>query len=104
MLEDECHSLDIELATSSASVDTTLTSQPFKEYREKYVELEKLKDLKNATEELRAAEQLFTLFTINGENLQAVNACQNGAIYYNRLVTEIVRSPLKKYYTHTINQ
>lgn len=86
--------MDIQLATNRVScIDSSTTSRPFQEYHNNLKELEKSKkDLECAQKELQAAEQLVTLTTVLGGDtqIQQQSTFNDVAIYYKRLVNEIV--------------
>lgn len=85
--------MDIQLATDTVPcIDTSTTSKPFQDYHSNLKEIEQSKrDLECAQKELQAAEQLLTLSTVvGGDTSQLTSAFQDVAIYYRRLVNEIV--------------
>ena len=83
--------LDMALATQTYSgTDETMTSNSFQEYWSNCEKLRQLEtNLQDAKKELTASEQLVTLFTVL-QNPTQLKACQDAALYYKRLITEIV--------------
>lgn len=92
LLEEDCHVLDMKLANSSSlpTEQAEQTSIPFQKYNESIKQIERLKnDLQDAIKERSASEQLITLYTVT-ENSSLLPACHEAALYYKRLVTELV--------------
>ena len=91
LLEDKCHMLDVTLTSKAhTNIEEALTSKPFQDYWSNCDNQSKLeKDLYNAKKEFTAAEQLITFFSILQNEVQ-MQACQDAAVYYKRLIVEIV--------------
>ena len=98
LLEDECHTLDLMLASRDMSViNETCTPIPFQEYRSKLEQKTSLlNDRVTAENEVMAAEQFITLLSVLGESPQ-IKSLEEIALYNRRLIAEIVSLTCRYY-------
>lgn len=93
LLEEECHALDMIAAKDSSNQVFSQASSSFREYRSKVQELSNLESSReDAKAQAEKIDQVYTSASLVLNNSEQLEVLKNGALYYRRLMTELVRS------------